>query len=79
MGNRNFQDESILAALLESNEDLSSADTDSELEDHMREDDAQSDVEEVFVDEERDQESIAPSLPLKTLSKYYHLQLLVVW
>lgn len=63
MENRNLQDESILAALLESDEDLSSADTDSELEDHLSEDDVQSDVEEAFVDEERDQESIASSLP----------------
>lgn len=63
MGNQNLQYESILATLLESDEDLSSADTDSELEDHLSEDDVQSDVEEAFVDDERDQESIASSLP----------------
>lgn len=55
MENRNLQDESIMAGLLESDEDLSSADTDSELEDYLSKDNVQSDVEEAFVDDERDQ------------------------
>ncbi|CAK1589288.1 unnamed protein product [Parnassius mnemosyne] len=57
MGTRNLDEDHILAALLDSDEEPPYADTDSEVEDHESEDDIQSDEEEDFVDEVREEEA----------------------
>lgn len=56
MESRNLEEDRILAALLESDDELICEDIDSEAENHESEDDVQSDIEEAFVDEEREEE-----------------------
>lgn len=60
MGSRNLDDDRILSALLEDDNRSTCEDTDSELEDHESEDDVQSDSEEAFIDEEREEELVPP-------------------
>lgn len=60
MGTRDLDEDHILSALLESDEESPCPDTDSEIEDHESEDDVQSDEEEGLADEVREEVSATP-------------------